>query len=257
MTKNYARKRAARALQQANPELTRPEATRLVKKTQGATANSWRRGQIPWMRAGARRQAGCYFCGRATAIVSLVDEAADTGRISMYCDNSDCAARDFEVIVVDDGTAATRGRTDVRIMAHFNSTAEGPAPSSRSDQDWSAGMPPHARTSGTAALCLFCGQQSNCLSDSDIAGDHGRIRLRCTNSGCAVSSAEVLLIRDATRETSTRGDVTALRSLEPVYFGRPKRGPGELDIFTVQELEEHASQFDVLQLRTSAPVPWE
>jgi hypothetical protein len=163
----------------------------------------------------------------------------------------------IDVIVIDDGTPATRNRTDVRIMKHFKPITKRPKWSIGQDRHWAAGTPPHARRTASPTLCLFCGEQTSRLSASDLASDHGRIRLRCTNPRCAVIDAEVIVLRDATVETSQRPDVTALSGLEPVNFGKPERRPGEVRFYSVKELKAYASQFDALQLRTSGPVPWE
>ena len=256
MTKNFAAKRAASEYQRANPGTTRPEAMRVVKRAQGAANTGWRHGQTPWLRTLGGGSVECYFCGRAKVIRSFVDEGRDNGRISMYCENSNCAAREFEVIVVDDGAAGTRSRTDVRIMQHFGPVTTRPTWNIRRDQDWAAGTAPHARTTAHPTRCLFCGASSSYLSAADTATDHGRILLRCANPHCAVVDVEVLVMRDATLATARRPDVRALQAISPINFGRPEPVPGELPIFSFDELREHASKFDAVQLRVSAPVPW-
>lgn len=257
MTKNYATKRAAKAHQLANPGTPRPDAIRAVDHSAPAATRTWRRGTTPWMRTPATDSFECYFCGRPEAIRSFGDEPTDNGRVAAYCDNGHCAAREFEVVVVEDNTTATRNRSDVRILGHFPPVTKRPTWDIRTDQDWAAGTAPNVRRNPGPTLCLFCGESTNELAADDTAGDHGRIRLHCTNPRCAVVDAEVLVFRDATLATSTRPDISALKDLAPVNFRRPKRRPGQVQIESFQELREHAAQFDAFELRTSGPVPWE
>lgn len=83
---------------------------------------SWSSGQEPWIRAAlpgralaAQGYAQCYFCGAQTAKLSAVDLSGDTGRVEVYCDNSDCEAREVAVIVLRDGNRAS-DRADVRML---------------------------------------------------------------------------------------------------------------------------------------------
>lgn len=257
MTKNYAKKRAAKALQLANPGTTRPAAMRAVDHSAPAATRTWRRGSTPWMRTPANQPSECYFCGHHTAIRSFGDHPTDNGRLSAYCENSDCAAREYEIIVVDDNTTATRNRSDVRILAHFGPVTDRPTWNIRSDQDWAAGTAPHVRRNPSPTVCLFCGEHTNQLAAGDTAADHGRIRLHCTNPRCAVVDAEVLVLRDATMATATRRDIDALSDLEPVNFGRPKTEPGQMRIESFQELRDREARFDAFKLRSSGPVPWQ
>lgn len=212
MTKNYAKKRAAKALQLVNPGTNRPDAMRAVDQAAPGATRTWRRGTTPWMRTPANQPFECYFCGHRKAIQSFGDKPTDNGRVSAYCDNSNCAAREYEIIVVDDNTTATSNRSDVRILDHFGPVTKRPAWNIRSDQDWAAGTAPNVRRNPGPTVCLFCGEHTNELAAGDTAADHGRIRLHCTNPRCAVVDAEVLVFRDATRATATRRDIDALRT---------------------------------------------
>ncbi|MBW4722428.1 hypothetical protein [Saccharothrix obliqua] len=58
----------------------------------------------------------CYFCGEISAIVSMSDQPGDTGRVEVYCGNSDCEAREIVVLVLKDGTRQTAERSDVRVL---------------------------------------------------------------------------------------------------------------------------------------------
>ncbi|MFE9172780.1 hypothetical protein ACFYNZ_25445 [Streptomyces kebangsaanensis] len=87
-------------------------------------SDQWKSGTTPWVRraqptahlgVGAARFQ-CYFCGGQTATRSIDDVEADNGRIDLYCDNEDCAAREVTVIVRRDGDGA-QGRADVRALA--------------------------------------------------------------------------------------------------------------------------------------------
>jgi hypothetical protein len=76
----------------------------------------WESGAAPWIRQQPRgTKVLCYFCGQATAIVSMGDRNQDTGRVQVYCDNHACAARETEVLVIRDGARA-RLRADVRAL---------------------------------------------------------------------------------------------------------------------------------------------
>lgn len=83
---------------------------------------AWSSGQKPWIRAAlpgealnAQGYAQCYFCGAQTAKLSAGDLSGDTGRVEVYCNNSNCDAREVAVIVVRDGHGAG-DRADVRVL---------------------------------------------------------------------------------------------------------------------------------------------
>ncbi|WAJ47958.1 hypothetical protein OK015_28825 (plasmid) [Mycobacterium sp. Aquia_216] len=183
----------------------------------------------------------------------------DPGRVAVYCDNSDCDAREFEVVIVDDGTAATRNRTDVRILAHFPPQFVDPLWAGPGE-DWAAGTPPFARTRGGLVDCMFCGERSCRLSQGDIAHDDGRIRLCCSNNHCQVGEVEVLVMRDEVRSLGEeRPDVKALNAL---FVSRADRlaaelPPGAPRIFAFADFAAPADGVDPLAMRISGPVPWD
>ncbi|MFD0207441.1 MULTISPECIES: hypothetical protein [Saccharothrix] len=78
---------------------------------------TWDSGTRPWIRGLAdETPVLCYFCGEQTAIVSMEDRLDDTGRVELYCRNTDCDARDITVLVMRDGTRETAQRADVRVL---------------------------------------------------------------------------------------------------------------------------------------------
>lgn len=172
---------------------------------------SWSVGDSPWIR-GASTPCSCLFCGQDTAILSFGDMAEDKGRVQIYCENSDCDAQEVEVIVVEDGMATTRGRTDVRILRHF-APEESRHFWTGHGSEWSSGTTPMMRQGGGAATCVFCGGRSCTLSRNDIAADTDRILIHCRNSRCAMQEAEALLARDGYGSQSDRPVVQALRAL--------------------------------------------
>jgi hypothetical protein len=183
--------------------------------------------------------------------------------VEIYCDSGDCDAREVEVIVVDDGTVATRNRSDVRIMAHFAPDVDRPEwVGVGPGQDWAAGTPPYLRrdhgTAANSAVCLFCGEQTCTLSRNDVAAANCRLRSHCTNSKCRVREAEVLLTRDGLLWASRRPVVEALRSLFPTRANQLAADlpEGELPIFPVSDSFEPAEGVDPLTMRLSGPVPW-
>ena len=97
-----------------------------VHGEQSATvAVGWSVDEQPWVRraapagfealARAGGGARCYFCGQDSVKVSAGDLSQDTGRVQLYCDNPQCAAREMTVLVERDGVGAAR-RADVRAL---------------------------------------------------------------------------------------------------------------------------------------------
>ncbi len=88
----------------------------------------WSAGDEPWIRRQSRLGAGsatdngggaqCYFCGENTLKRSFGDLSADAGRVGVYCDNSDCDAREITVVVDRDGAGAG-SRADVRTLQYL------------------------------------------------------------------------------------------------------------------------------------------
>lgn len=213
----------------------------------------------PWVQRTVG-ETGCYFCGQQSAVLSYEDLAADHRRVQIYCDNSDCDAREVDVIVLDDGTEATRNRTDVRIVGHFAPDGDRPewvglGPGS----DWAAGTTPFLRRTGRPATCLFCGESTCVLADDDVSEDTGRLRICCTNPGCTVQRGEAVLMRDGLAWASRRPVAEALRGLFLTRADRKKAQlpPGEFAAFPVSDFHEPADGVDPLQMRISGPVPWE
>lgn len=259
MTKNSSHKKAARALQRAKPGMNFNAAlAALDRRRPPGPARSWAaHGQDPWVRTlDDGTPTRCYLCGRTSGIVSFGDLPVDPGRVQMYCEHHQCDARETEIIVVDDGTAATAQRSDVRILAHFppvTERAEWWKPDAR--RTWAAGMTPHVRSSGQQMPCLFCGAISCVLASGDVAGDSGRVRLRCTNPDCAVRAVEVLPIRDGSVQTSDRAEVKALHALHPPRKRQGKMA-GPVEIVPLVDPDPPSVE-TVLQRRLAAPVPWE
>lgn len=87
--------------------------------------SGWAPDEQPWARTvGAsepdrgmegRGYLTCPFCGQLTAKRSYGDEAADTGRLELYCTNEDCQAREITVLVMKDSYQA-HTRADVRLL---------------------------------------------------------------------------------------------------------------------------------------------
>lgn len=258
MTRNSSQKKAARDYQLANPGTTFPDAMRQVATA--ASLNSWKRAQEPWVRTLAPQEpTDCYMCGQVTSIQSYSDIAGDPGRVAMYCDNEYCAARESEVIVVNDGTEHTRGRSDVRALGRF-----GPTPFRNRWPDdqkavpsigWEPGTTPHARDNTTR--CLFCGEMSCAADRGDDPADTGRLHLSCTNPRCAVLGFVVLVMRDGNL-ASDRKDVRALHDLFP-SLEVLDRQRGTHDNLKPQPLSyslDPADGYDPVQYRISGPLPW-
>jgi len=257
MTKKSELKRDARAYQAQHPEMRLADAIRAV--SQSSDRHRWAPGDTPWLRTHTRGLADCYFCGDDTVILSFTDMPADNGRVTTYCDNTDCDAREVEVLVVDDGTDGTRRRTDVRIMRHFppspHKSLWGPGPGG----DWSVGTTPALRTNNSPLSCLFCGEPTATVSRNDVGADTGRLRVHWTNARCAVREAEVLVTRDGTMGPESRQDVKAIRALfvsraDQLAAQLPK---GEPPIFPVRDWATPADGKDPLMMRIAGPVHWE
>ncbi|WP_180276510.1 hypothetical protein [Mycobacterium kansasii] len=257
MTKNSALKKDARAYQREHPGVRLADAMAAVRRFTDTDTAAER--AVPWIqRANARTT--CYFCGRDSVIVSFGDLSEDHGRVEIYCENSDCDAREVEIVVIDDGTGATRNRSDGRILAHF--TPDGNRPEwvgVGNGIDWAAGTVPFLRRSNSQVTCLFCGQLSCTLATDDVAADTGRLRIRCTHTGCSVQRAEAVLTRDGLLWASRRPVVKALAALFPTRADRLTEAlpPGELPIFPGSDFLEPADGIDPLQMRLSGPVPWD
>jgi len=257
MTKNSALKKDARAYQRTHPNVRLADAMRAVGRSTGAAPVA--KQAVPWIER-ADTAAGCYFCGQESVKLSYGDLREDHGRVEIYCENGDCDAREVEVIIVDDGTEATRSRSDVRILAHFAPDGHlpewvGVGPGC----EWAAGTAPFLRRSNTPAVCLFCGDRSSVLAPNDVSADSCRMRIRCINPGCSVERAEAVLTRDGLVWASQRPVAKALASLFPTRADQKKAQlpHGELPIFPVSDFVEPADGTDPLQMRISGPVPWE
>jgi hypothetical protein len=85
--------------------------------------HAWEPGTTPWLRGlqdatplePAVGYTDCLFCGASTMKLSVSDVYADAGRLTVYCDNTNCSAREVEIVVVRDGAQAAR-RADVRAL---------------------------------------------------------------------------------------------------------------------------------------------
>lgn len=258
MTRNSSQKKAARDYQLANPGITFPAAVRHVT---GTTAlNAWRLGQKPWVRTLAPQEpTDCYLCGEVTSIQSYSDIAADHGRVAMYCDNGYCAARESEVVIVEDGTEHTRARSDVQVLERFGPT---PFRNRWPDEDadlspvgWAPGISPHAREH--PARCLYCGEMSCTVDPGDDAADTGRVRLRCANPKCAVKQFVVVVMRDGNL-ASDRKDVRALHDLFPSQevLDRQQGRHEDLEPQPLSYSLDPADGYDPVQYRISGPLPW-
>lgn len=213
----------------------------------------------PWVQR-TDRETDCYFCGQQTVLLSYGDLTRDHRRVQIYCDNSDCDAREVDVIVLDDGTEATRNRTDVGIVDHFAPDGHRPEWVGLGlGSDWAAGTTPFLRRTDRPATCLFCGELTCVLSDDDVSEDTSRLRICCTNPGCTVQRCEAVLMRDGLLWASKRRVAKALKGLFPTRADRKKAQlpPGEFAAFPVSDFHEPADGVDPLQMRISGPVPWE
>ncbi|OLT79659.1 hypothetical protein BKG58_19715 [Mycobacteroides abscessus subsp. abscessus] len=257
MTKQQHLKRQARELRRANPGIRLADAMHALTPQDVAARAPWSVGSSPWIRE-ASDPCSCLFCGQDTAILSFTDMAEDNGRVQIYCDSGNCDAREVEIIVTEDGTEATRTRTDVRILRHF------PPDKPRNfwngaGSAWSAGTAPAARSGNVAVKCVFCGEQTCTLSRNDVAADTGRMRIHCRNARCSMKEAEALLKRDGYGFQSDRAVMKALAAL---FISRADQlsadlPPGAFRAFPVSDWATPADGVDPLQMRISGPVPWE
>lgn len=194
-------------------------------------SGGWANGITPWLRH-SRKPFTCYFCGSVAAIRSWGDLDGDTERVEFYCQNSDCKAREVDVLVVDDGTDRTRRRADAKALLRFPGEVLADPVLINGDEQlgWMVRMSPlpAARTSGQVQ-CLFCGERT-CDVDPTGDSDIGRLTLYCRNPRCAAGTAIVLVGRDGTPATQEREDVTALREIDdppppPSAHGAPRIRP--------------------------------
>lgn len=83
----------------------------------------WSSDRTPWLRAFQSATLGepgvgyapCPFCGATTLKLSVRDVESDAGRLTTHCDNTNCEAREIEVLVcLDNGQSL--GRADVRAL---------------------------------------------------------------------------------------------------------------------------------------------
>ncbi|MFI7508637.1 hypothetical protein ACIBSS_17580 [Micromonospora aurantiaca] len=82
----------------------------------------WDAGWQPYARAGKPDQrVQCYFCGEASAIISDGDNPEDSGRVEVYCLNSQCDAREVTALVLRDAHGAGL-RADVRALERIDET---------------------------------------------------------------------------------------------------------------------------------------
>jgi len=257
VTKNQDLKRRAREYRKSHPDIRLADAMRAVAPPDTSDRATWSVGGTPWIRR-AEVPSSCFFCGQDTIIRSMTDMATDNGRVEIYCDTGDCDAREVEVIVVEDGTTATRSRTDVRIMRHIapaNPHILWTGPGSA----WAAGTAPALRMRTGWMTCVFCGETTCALSRNDVDADTGRIRVHCNNRRCAMQEAEVLLMRDGYGNQAEREDVKAIRGL---FVSRADKlaadlSPGQPPIFPVSDWAVPADGMDPLQMRISGQLPWE
>jgi hypothetical protein len=244
-------KGAARRYQREHPGVTFPEAKRAVARPASGSTPARLPDQVPWVRCLEDRHdvAPCFFCGHDTLMPSAGDLSVDLRRIEMYCDNDQCDAREIAVIVMSDDTQSTQSRIDVRILQRFGPVADRPSSSLIEEVgDWIPGAVPAARDRPT--VCLFCGERSCVPASGDVAGDTGRLRLRCTNAVCSVAEVEVLVLRDNTPWTRDRADVRALEAIIPRRDGT-RVGDGV--VYSMSRLR--FTDEEVLERRVSGPLP--
>ncbi|WP_299952640.1 hypothetical protein [uncultured Modestobacter sp.] len=118
----------------------------------------WAAGSQPWVRqvapsgysasAAHGRGVRCYFCGHDTAKISGADVQSDTGRVEVYCDNTDCDARTVTILVEKDGARAAQ-RADVRALQVIDSA--GPVGTSNPSGPTTQAPPPSTQGSTTVA----------------------------------------------------------------------------------------------------------
>lgn len=206
MTKNSARKRAAREHQKAHPG--KRYTTALNEVSGPARAADWAHGRRPWIRTIDQTPIICYLCGKTTMIRSFGDRG-DAGRVQLYCDNPGCDAREIELIVLRDGAAATLQRADVQVLNDVPPASHHPFRDLEEWDDWIPGATPWVRDGGPS-MCVFCGKQTCIRSRTDVRADSGRVQLYCENPECDVREVELIVTRDGTATTSNRPDVAKL-----------------------------------------------
>ena len=213
MTRNNPFKKAVRAYQQAHPELTYPQAKRAVAYS-SRPRRRCKPGQVPWVRTDRDTSPTCYFCGEREPIVSATDLHSDNGRVAMPA-----TTRNAMPASSRSSSCATGPRPPRNAPTCASWSGTSPLGRGRRGHTCSAagGLPgPHpTRADGRDMKCLFCGEQSCAVTDDDVAADTGRIRLRCTNSLCAVQVVEVLIYRDGTGLCGERPDVKGLDDIKP------------------------------------------
>lgn len=70
---------------------------------------------VPWIRRGRNAErAFCLFCGERSLLLSDDDDASDTGRVEVYCDNGECDAR--EIVILNTRGWGADLRADVRAL---------------------------------------------------------------------------------------------------------------------------------------------
>lgn len=85
--------------------------------------NEWEAGTVPWLRRQQKNATfghepdgvQCMFCGAKTLKRSMGDRDEDPGRMELYCDNTDCDAREMVLLVTRDGAGAG-DRADARAL---------------------------------------------------------------------------------------------------------------------------------------------
>lgn len=222
MVKNSAKKRAARAHQQANPDMR--YTTALADIERPARATDWSHGKTPWLRTIGREPITCYLCGEPKMIRSFGDEKTDTGRVQLYCDNPQCEAREVELIVLRDGASATLRRADVQVLDTIAPAAHHRVPVPGARGDWIPGKVPWVRTTSEPVTCAFCGKDTALLSRADAAADRGRVQLYCDNPQCDVREVELIVMRDGTNTTLDRPDVARLNEIDSPPVAKPSDG---------------------------------
>lgn len=86
----------------------------------------WESGQAPAVRRGDLGEPFvCYFCGDKTAIRSYGDDRDDNGRVEVYCDNTNCDAREVVILATRDGGHA-HARADTRVLDGLDEAFDGP-----------------------------------------------------------------------------------------------------------------------------------
>jgi len=211
MTKNSAKKRAAREYKQAHPGMTLPEAHREIARPRPAV--DWSHGKTPWVRT-VDAPIICYLCGEQTMIRSFRDDERDSGRVQLYCENEGCDSREVELIVLRDGSSETLTRADVQVLNSVAPAAHRPARALGTGDDWIPGSAPWVRRTNGPVKCVFCGEQTCIRSRTDAVGDTGRVQLYCENAECGIREVELIVMRDGTPETQGRPDVEKLNAID-------------------------------------------